>query len=142
MNLKHSLCIMQLLGGSTGLIASQAEQGEPWDPVIAEIGQRGEVGRAEKTHVMSLKAAKRPQVIVAEWLIGFYQSNLSTRSISRCPFQISCSVFTKEAIRKKGILLGTSMFIDRFYFREHSYSARHYELRTGASGKLKLEFTI
>lgn len=126
---RHTLCIMLLLGRPIWLSASQAELVEPWDPIYVEMGKRVEVSRAKK----------RPPVILAEWLIGFYQSKLSTRSISRCPFHTSCSVFAREAIRRKGILLGTSMFIDRFYFREHSHNARYYGLRTRTSGKLKLD---
>lgn len=128
MNGLRTLCFTFLLSGALGQSASPTELLEPWDPVSIE-GKSKERGRPQEGTL----------VVAARWLIGFYQRKLSTRSISRCPFYTSCSVFAKEAIRRRGAFLGISMFIDRYYFREHSHSFAYYGLRTRIDGKLKLD---
>ena len=71
-------------------------------------------------------------------LIGFYQSKISSNSIHRCPFHISCSHYTKEAIRKYGAYTGILHFIDRNLFRENIAMKTHYSFRK-KDNKFKLD---
>jgi len=85
------------------------------------------------------KFVVKPTILCANMLIGFYQSNISTRSISRCPFYISCSNYAYIAINKYGLLPGICFFIDRNFYRENIASFYHYELRENDYGILKLD---
>ena len=85
------------------------------------------------------KFVVKPSILCANMLIGFYQNKISTRSISRCPFCISCSNYAYLAINKYGLLLGICFFIDRNFYRENIASFYHYELRENDYGVLKLD---
>ena len=50
-------------------------------------------------------------------LIKFYQKHMRSYKVSTCPSYPSCSEYGLQAIRKHGSVMGTFMFIDRF-FRE------------------------
>jgi len=78
-------------------------------------------------------------VLFANTLIKFYQRKISTQSISRCPFYISCSNYAYFAIKKYGLFLGICFFIDRNLYRENITSFYHYELRENRYGVLKLD---
>jgi putative component of membrane protein insertase Oxa1/YidC/SpoIIIJ protein YidD len=77
-------------------------------------------------------------------LIKYYQSKISTNSISRCPFYLSCSNFTKRAIEKYGFLLGICFFIDRNQYRENAgmYSCYRKVLNKRKNIKLDDSFFI
>ena len=81
----------------------------------------------------------KPSILCANMLIGFYQNNISTRSISRCPFYISCSHYAYMATNKYGLLPGICFFIDRNFYRENIASFYYYELRENNDGILKLD---
>jgi Putative membrane protein insertion efficiency factor len=86
-------------------------------------------------------AVLRPQSIftdLADDLISFYQKDISSQSVSRCPFFISCSAFCRKAIHQHG-LLGIAMFIDRYFYRENSEIYLHYKLLQTHQGTLKLD---
>ena len=82
---------------------------------------------------------KKPSILLANSLIGFYQKRISTQSLSRCPFYISCSHYAQLAIKKYGLLIGMAFFIDRNCYRENIACWYHYELRENANGVLKLD---
>jgi len=74
--------------------------------------------------------------------IWFYRNHIASQSISRCPFYISCSRYAEIAIAKNGFVKGTSLFIDRHFFREHLGAFQYYELRTREdTNMLKLDDT-
>jgi hypothetical protein len=75
---------------------------------------------------------------MSNFLISFYKKDISTESVSRCPFAISCSSFCKEALRKHGVL-GLVLFIDRYFYRENIDSFSHYKLIQTNYGVLKLD---
>jgi len=85
------------------------------------------------------KFVLKPSILCANMLIGFYQNNISTRSISRCPFYISCSNYAYLAINKYGLLPGICFFIDRNFYRENIASFYYYELRENDYEILKLD---
>ena len=72
-------------------------------------------------------------------LIRLYQAKISPTSISRCPFVVSCSNFAFRAISRKGLVAGTVMFIDRFYYRENAAAFGSYELARTDDGFLKID---
>jgi len=80
-----------------------------------------------------------PGILIASSLIGFYQNKISTQSLSRCPFYISCSHYAHLAIKKYGLLIGLAFFIDRNCYRENVACWYHYALRENANGVLKLD---
>jgi putative component of membrane protein insertase Oxa1/YidC/SpoIIIJ protein YidD len=69
-----------------------------------------------------------PARMAAMDLIRFYQEEISPRSISRCPFLISCSNFAVLAITDNGLVPGLVMFIDRFCYRENGAAYGLYRL--------------
>jgi len=75
---------------------------------------------------------------MADFLILFYKKDISTNSISRCPFAISCSSFCKEAIEEHGAF-GLVLFIDRYFYRENIDAFSHYSLIQTNYGVLKLD---
>lgn len=81
----------------------------------------------------------RPSMLLTDMLIRFYQQKISTQSINRCPFYISCSNYAYQAIKKYGLILGICFFIDRNFYRENIGSYSHYELRETELGVLKLD---
>jgi hypothetical protein len=85
------------------------------------------------------KFVVKSSILCAKMLIGFYQNNISTRSIDRCPFYISCSHYAYIAISKYGLFPGICFFIDRNFYRENITSFYYYELRENDDGILKLD---
>lgn len=70
-----------------------------------------------------------PVDLLYDNLIGFYQTKISAKTIQRCPFYISCSNYTKIAIKEYGSFLGILYFIDRNLYRENIGMNKHYSLR-------------
>lgn len=79
--------------------------------------------------------------ILSDNLISYYQSNISPLSIDRCPFEISCSNYAKEAISKHGII-GLIMFTDRYFYRENIAAYQNYKIIERKDGILKLDDKI
>lgn len=59
-------------------------------------------------------------------LVRFYQKNISPHNGAKCLFYPTCSDFYKSALSRHGLLLGTVMFADRFFYREGIASMKHY----------------
>jgi hypothetical protein len=74
----------------------------------------------------------------ANTLITYYQTTLSTNSIRRCPYKISCSNFAKEAI-KRYYIFGVHAIVDRYFFRENSEMFAHYKPVQIENGVIKLD---
>ncbi len=75
---------------------------------------------------------------LSENLVKIYKRDVSVNSISRCPFEVSCSNFARDAIARHG-LIGFLMFIDRYYYRENVDSFYEYPLVDTGDGVLKLD---
>ncbi len=56
-----------------------------------------------------------------------YQSIIGSKTIHRCPFEISCSHFLTISIKNHGTIKGTALFLDRYFFRENAFIPTHYE---------------
>lgn len=69
-----------------------------------------------------------PISILVEELVHIYQTKVSSKSNDRCPFQISCSNYLLKSIRNEGIIKGTALFIDRYFYRENQFIPDHYQL--------------
>lgn len=80
-----------------------------------------------------------PLTLLSFKAIMFYQNKISTKSINRCPFYISCSNYAYLAIEKHGLIIGICYFIDRNFYRENISCYYHYELRENKEGILKLD---
>jgi putative component of membrane protein insertase Oxa1/YidC/SpoIIIJ protein YidD len=89
----------------------------------------------DSTHNFVIK----PSILFANTLIGFYQKKISTQSISRCPFYISCSNYAYMSIQKYSFLFGICFFIDRYFYRENIACYYYYEFRENEYGILKLD---
>ena len=76
---------------------------------------------------------------IALSMVRFYQKSISVKSVSRCPFYISCSSYAVHAIKRKGLLLGLCYYVDRHFYRENPGMYLHYEYHETESGVLKLD---
>ncbi|MGA2764556.1 MAG: membrane protein insertion efficiency factor YidD [Spirochaetia bacterium] len=90
----------------------------------------------ERTPV--LLSSVRPGPSAMEWLFGFYQDVLEYNTIHRCPFYTTCSYFAKEQVEKRGFILGTLFFIDRYIYRENMAAFFLYPLKQNKDGIYKL----
>jgi putative component of membrane protein insertase Oxa1/YidC/SpoIIIJ protein YidD len=90
-------------------------------------------------HVLSPSPSFSPLKSFELNLIRFYQKKISVKSISRCPFHISCSHFAYHAIEKYGPYLGVCLFIDRTFYRENPGAYFYYPLKENKEGNLKLD---
>lgn len=70
-------------------------------------------------------------------LIELYQEKISSNSIHRCPFLISCSNYAKLSFKKHGIK-GLFIFLDRHFFRENKQAYNIYK-KVLSKGVLKLD---
>ncbi len=59
-------------------------------------------------------------------LVSFYQKNISPHNGAKCLFYPTCSDFYKTAVSRHGLLLGTVMFADRFFYRGGIVSMKYY----------------
>ena len=57
-----------------------------------------------------------------------YQSKIGSKTIHRCPFQVSCSHFLNDSIRQHGALKGFALFLDRYFYRENTSISSNYAL--------------
>ena len=73
------------------------------------------------------------------YLINFYQNQISSKSISRCPFYISCSNYATIAICKHGWFKGILYFIDRNFYRENFSAWYLYPFKEKQNGVLRLD---
>lgn len=64
-----------------------------------------------------------------EWLVSLYQKHLRRpKGVQRCPFQPSCSRYTRTAIARHGFLAGVLLGFDRLLIRENFDAGRRYLL--------------
>ncbi len=80
-----------------------------------------------------------PFILMASQLISLYQQEIGPKSVSRCPFFVSCSNYAYHAINHYGLVIGMALFIDRNFYRENVGSHLHYTYRETNSGVLKLD---
>lgn len=87
------------------------------------------------------RSIPRPSLrqLVADRMLQFYQKRVRTNSIDRCPFHMRCSDYARQAIEKYGLVLGISVAIDRYFYRENSGRYQHYDLRNSRNRGLKLD---
>lgn len=56
-----------------------------------------------------------------------YQTKISSKTIHRCPFEISCSRFLRISVEKHGTVKGFALFLDRYFYRENAAIPQNYE---------------
>lgn len=56
-----------------------------------------------------------------------YQSKVGSKTIHRCPFEISCSKYLRISIEKHGAVKGFALFLDRYFYRENTMIPHNYE---------------
>ena len=72
-------------------------------------------------------------------LIHIYQKKISPNStMARCPFKTSCSHFAYQSISDKGFLVGSLLFLDRYYYRENPSTPYNYPFYENDRGVLKI----
>ena len=102
----------------------------PWEPGDREGGMSE--GDAPAT----------PSRGAALALVHWYQRRIAPRSVSRCPFAVSCSSFAARAVREQGALAGMCRFIDRNLYRENPGMTRYYDWIELPDGSLRLDDTF
>lgn len=75
---------------------------------------------------------------VADRLVDLYHNVLEYNTIHRCLFHITCSNFAKEQIEKRGWILGTLYFMDRYFYRENLSAFALYPLVPDKEGIYRL----
>jgi putative component of membrane protein insertase Oxa1/YidC/SpoIIIJ protein YidD len=95
--------------------------------------------QASGDHILRSRGYVSPLKSFELNLIRFYQKKISVKSISRCPYYISCSHFAYQAIEKYGPYLGVCLFIDRTFYRENPGAYFYYPLKENQEGNLKLD---
>ncbi len=89
----------------------------------------------------SVSTVQEPQGLLLTWFdraIEYYQKKISPRSVSRCPFSVSCSHFASRVIHRHG-LYGIALFVDRYFYRENGEAYAHYPLVETSRRTLKLD---
>ena len=104
---------------------------EPWE--------KEDISSQEEQSYSNSEISSLPFKYLSRALISWYQKDVGTKSISRCPYVISCSRFAMRAIENHGFLLGISLFIDRNIYRENSHMYENYDLVLGEDGSMKLD---
>ena len=66
-----------------------------------------------QTKQRSLIAAYNPLALFFRGSMYFYQNVISPQLSSACPYEITCSNFSKQAIEKKGLFKGIFISADR-----------------------------
>lgn len=89
------------------LLLSPAANAQSW-------GWNGQDDQSEKSAVDDTVSSS-----VVDKLFSLYHSKLSVKQGTRCPSYPSCSGYTKEAIDKSGLILGTIAGFERMYIREN-----------------------
>jgi len=125
--------IFLLLALSEVTLYSQTSMPEPW-----ESGE-GIPNLLQKKY--DVQQPHSPLDYISTVAISFYQSSISDKSVSRCPFEISCSRFARTAIEKYS-LLGYAIFVDRYFFRENAGAFSLYTKKLTANGIVKLDDKI
>ena len=78
-----------------------------------------------QTEVSDTTAVQQSSLILK--LNTQYQSKIGSKTIHRCPFEVSCSHFLTASIKNHGPLKGTALFLDRYFYRENMDIPSHYE---------------
>jgi len=101
----------------------------------------------EATDIVNVSQAFNNKIIIRNNLfddlinasINIYQEKQSDKSIHRCAFYTSCSLFLTKAIKLHGFPVGILMFFDRYFFRENKQSFSLYSLKKRSDGVYKLD---
>lgn len=83
-------------------------------------------------------ASTAPFTLIARSALKYYQSSLSVKSVSRCPFEISCSNFALHAVQRYGVA-GIPLIIDRYFYRENVEAFSLYKRTVSRNGVVKLD---
>jgi len=62
-------------------------------------------------------------------LVHLYQEKINPKTISRCPFEVSCSNYLLMSIKNEGGIKGLALFLDRYFIRENHDIHKHYKAR-------------
>lgn len=127
--------ILLLLVLPLSYVLAQIVNYEPWEPGEVAIKLLQEKQEENQFFVTSFL-----DYFVLNF-ISFYQNSLANNSVSRCPFEISCSRLATLAIKKYGIL-GYAIFIDRFFYRENLSAYSLYIKKEIKNGIIKLDDKI
>jgi len=81
--------------------------------------------------------SSNPLTIGFRELIAYYQEHISSNSVQRCPFELSCSNYAKHALWHYDFV-GIAFFIDRYFFRENESLTGNY-LLSKKNGRTKYD---
>ncbi len=76
---------------------------------------------------LSQESDKNKNDRFAHKLNHFYQTKIGSKTIHRCPFEVSCSKYLIQSVENHGWIKGTALFIDRYFYRENSSISTNYE---------------
>ncbi len=125
------ICLVSVLS-----VSSQTVETDPWEP-----GEGNIILLENKDEFQEIVLPTLVLNHLALTAISYYQRSIASKSISRCPFEISCSQFAIIAIKKYG-LLGYAIFIDRYFYRENISSYSLYIKKETKDWVIKLDDEI
>jgi Putative membrane protein insertion efficiency factor len=111
-------------------------QGEPEAPATSEAPWEAEDIAQRPAQEPPPSLAFGPISLGLVEAVHFYQEEIGTKSISRCPYLVSCSNFALLAVRREGFW-GLLKFVDRFFYRENASVFSIYPRRVVPSGIIK-----
>ena len=95
----------------------------PWDDGSWSVGEGGLDGPQDK-----LSEEEAPGT-GGDQLVSLYQRYLrrpAVRGCCSCPFQPSCSVFSRNAFKRYGQIVGLALTLDRLFLRENAGRNSYY----------------
>jgi len=134
-----ALCLLCLILIPAPQVYSQVDGAEIAKLQDLEPWETEDLQKQDHSGVRSIPNPARLPRALSLRLIRWYQRDIATRSIPRCPFSPSCSNFAVQAIERYGLLSGLCLFIDRNLYRENPQIYDLYNLVQISHGILKLD---
>ncbi|MBE7173823.1 MAG: membrane protein insertion efficiency factor YidD [Williamsia sp.] len=106
--LTHQLACAQEAKDDLALIGNRSAGGE-----TAYYQRPGNNTRAIQTHHTSALVKYNPVTLVLKGAMAAYQHAISPQLSRHCPYEITCSNFSKQAIQEFGIVKGVFLSADR-----------------------------
>jgi len=113
--------------GAATVLCSVAEDA-PWD-----FGSQQAPASAELTKPGTIDSD------ILRALVNLYRDNEGKNSVHRCIFNVTCSHFAQLAVDKHGFVLGSIMFVDRYFYRENNDARLFYPLEREQDGTFRLD---
>ena len=104
------ICAFLLIAAAAGPLQAEPFRG-PWNAPRAK--RSGSVPSQERNPGFSLTRPQRIPAAIVRGLLRTYQVVCSPRDGRECPMYPTCTTYSREAVKKHGMLLGFAMTCER-----------------------------